>query len=110
MTPDRLREIGEWITGEYLRNNDSSVAQLLVELFDAQAALCERYRWRPITELHEDYGDCVLINVADCGDIEIGSNLDSDFDISRWTHFSQIAPLSGDDYDRMVVDALEPPR
>ena len=45
--------------------------------------------WRPITEIHEDYGTCILLNRAD-GSVELGSNLDSGFNESEWTHFALI--------------------
>ena len=49
--------------------------------------------WRPIAEIHEDYGPCVLMNTDDPAYMEIGSNLDIGFDESRWTHFAQISVL-----------------
>ena len=45
--------------------------------------------WRPINEIHEDYGTCILLNTAD-GSVELGSNLDSGFSESEWTHFALI--------------------
>lgn len=76
---------------------------LAQSVIDLSAAL-DRYRWRPIAELHEDYGDCVLINIKDPGYIKTGSNLDVDFDASLWTHFSQITPLSQEEYERLKAD------
>lgn len=61
----------------------------------------DRYRWRPIAELHEDYGPCVLMHIDDPGLLEIGSNLNLDYDESRWTHFSQIVPLTQEEADVM---------
>ena len=63
--------------------------------------LADRYRWRPIAELHEDYGSCVLMNIDDPGYMEIGSNLNTDYDESQWTHFSQIVPLTTEEAERM---------
>jgi len=64
--------------------------------------LVERYQWKPISELHEDYGDCVLINIkTDTGHLAIGSNLDIGFDESKWTHFSRIVPLGQEEYERL---------
>lgn len=60
-----------------------------------------RFRWRPISEIHEDLGTCVLININDPGDIGIGSNLNTDWDESRWTHFHQIAPLTNEQAEAM---------
>lgn len=67
--------------------------------------LTERYRWRPISELHEDFGPCVLMDYIDPGYLEIGSNMDTDFNASDWTHFSQIVPLSHEDHEQMCADA-----
>lgn len=50
--------------------------------------------WRPIAEIHEDFGPCVLINFRDCGYQQIGSNVDSDFDAKRWTHFAKLPLLT----------------
>lgn len=40
-----------------------------------------RAKWRPISEIHEDFGPCILVNL-DLGpaDLHIGSNLDRDGD------------------------------
>lgn len=65
------------------------------------SALDQRYRWRPIAELHEDYGPVVLMDIHDPGSLQIGSNLETDFDESDWTHFSQIAPLSHEEAERL---------
>lgn len=72
--------------------------------------LADPYRWRPIAELHEDYGPCVLINIADPGGLEIGSNLNTDYNESLWTHFSQIVPLSNEEAERLKAAAQEPAR
>ncbi len=66
----------------------------------------ERYRWRPISEIHEDYGDCVLVNInTDCGNLQVGSNLNLDFDESEWTHFTRFASIGQVEYERMRDDA-----
>lgn len=49
--------------------------------------------WRPISEIHEDYGPCILVNIEDPGYMEIGSNLDLDFDASEWTHFHPVPDM-----------------
>jgi hypothetical protein len=70
-------------------------------------ALADRYRWRPISEIHEDLGQCVLINLRDCGYMKIGNNLDLDWDESEWTHFSQIVPMGQEEYERLKYQ-MEP--
>lgn len=63
--------------------------------------LAERYQWHPISEIHEDYGPCVVININDPGDMALASNLDLDWDESLWTHFSRIVPLWHEEAERL---------
>ena len=56
--------------------------------------------WRPIAEIHEDFGPCVLMHIDDPGFLEVGSNLDSDFDETLWTHFAPVPKLT---YDQAVA-------
>lgn len=90
MTPQRIRD----------------AAQILGQVGNGKMAneldrLAKRYCWRPIAELHEDYGQCVLMHIDDPGHMEVGSNLDVDFDASLWTHFAQIVPLGQEEYGRL---------
>ena len=64
-------------------------------------ALRERSCWRPISEMHEDLGQCILVNIADCGYMEFGNNLNLDWDESKLTHFAQIPLLGQKEYERM---------
>lgn len=91
MTPERMRDAAN-ILGEL--GNGKMANEL--------EALADRYRWRPISEMHEDYGPCVLINIYDPGDLEIGNNLCLDWDESRWTHFSQLVPLTQEQAQKMI--------
>ena len=63
----------------------------------------DRYRWRSISELHEDYGTCLLLDVndEDGNNLALGSNLDVGFDEKKWTHFSPITPLSQEEAERL---------
>lgn len=61
---------------------------------EALKAELAHYKWRPIADIHEDSGPCVLMNLADPGYLEIGSNLNADFDESLWTHFAEVPKLS----------------
>lgn len=65
------------------------------------------YRWRPISEIHEDYGSCVLMHLEDPGYLEIGTNLDVGFDESQWTHFTEVPKLSHTEAQELLA-ALEP--
>ena len=60
-------------------------------------AMYERYRWRPIAELHEDMGVAAAINVNDDEpNMTLVHVCDKDFDESLWTHFARITPLTVD--------------
>ncbi len=61
-------------------------------------------KWRPIDELHEDFGLCLLIDIRDPGGVIVGSVLDDDFDESTWTHFHELPELSNADADRMIAE------
>jgi hypothetical protein len=64
------------------------------------------YRWRRISEIHEDYGPCNVINlINDPGLVEVHSSNETDFDESEWTHFTKITPLKTEDADRMKIEA-----
>ena len=52
------------------------------------------HEWRPISEIHEDFGSCVLMQIDDPGHVAIGSNLDLDWDESKWTHFAPVPHLT----------------
>lgn len=93
MTPQRMLE----------------AAQILGELGNGKMAneltrLAERYCWRPISEIHEDCGPCVVMHINDPGNIELTSNLCPEFDESDWTHFSQIVPLTNAQAEEMRAE------
>ncbi len=67
----------------------------------------ERYRWRPIAELHEDFGPCVGINIHDPGYLVIVHANDIEQD-ELVTHFTRFAPLSCEQVDKMRAEC--PPR
>ena len=92
MIPDWIDELDKRVAARDryypLRREDC------VRLLAAVKELRDIHRWRPISELHEDYGQCVLINIADPGHVVMGNNLDAWFDETDWTHFARITPLS----------------
>lgn len=57
-------------------------------------------QWRPIAEIHEDYGQCVLLNLASAY-MELGNNLDLDFESMGWTHFAPVPRLTHDDVAKL---------
>jgi hypothetical protein len=68
------------------------------------------YRWRPISEMHEDYGPCVCINlIEDPCYLEIHWANDAGFEESAWTHFAQCPKLSTDDAEQLLA-ALQAPK
>lgn len=67
------------------------------------AKLKDRYKWQPIAEIHEDFGDVVLVNVNDCGFMRIGSCVVIDWDATKWTHFARYAPIGQEEYEYMMA-------
>lgn len=93
----------QYVGGLYLCDRDEYVAtkKRLENEWQKSRGDQQRYTWRPIAEIHEDYGLCVLMNINDPGDMKVGNNLDLDFDPIRYTHFTQIAPLGQEEYERL---------
>lgn len=89
------RELAQANTREHMRAAETNCALEEIEILrKSYGEAKERERWCPIAELHEDDGPCVLMDIDDPGHLEIGSNLDLDFDESEWTHFVPVPPLS----------------
>jgi hypothetical protein len=63
----------------------------------------EQYRWRPISEIHEDLGPCVFMCLDDPGYMEIGSNLDEDFEEAGWTHFAEVPKLTHEEAEALKI-------
>lgn len=87
-------------------------AQILGELGNGKMAnelrrFAYRHRWRQISELHEDYGMCVLMNIDDLGYFGIGSNTNIDYNESLWTHFAPILELGQEEYERLRAEVSE---
>jgi hypothetical protein len=61
----------------------------------------EHYSWRPISEIHEDLGPCVLMNIEDPGYMVIGSNLDEGFNETDFTHFAEVPKLTGQEAEAL---------
>ena len=72
-------------------------------IFDLFNEMNARYCWRPISELHEDFGPCVGININDPGYIVIVHTCDIEPD-ELVTHFTRFAPLSFEQVDKMRKD------
>lgn len=66
----------------------------------------ERFRWRPIAEIHEDQGQCVLLNIEDTGGLEIGNCTSLWFDEVDWDYFAQIPMLGQEEYERLRDQVL----
>lgn len=56
--------------------------------------------WRPLAEMHEDHGPCVMMNIDDPGALGIGHVCDVSFAKdcreARWTHFVPVPPLTNE--------------
>lgn len=81
--------------------NSGGVSELLV-IITALRKVLAQYAWRPIDKIHEDYGPCVLMNINDPGYQEIGSNLNTDFDESKWTHFAEVPKLTNEQAEELM--------
>ena len=99
---DRMRQLAE--TRRFRNGLFSIQLDDICDLIAEIDRLTDYQRWRPIAELHEDFGSCVLININDPSYMAIGSNLDMSFEPSLWTHFSRIAPLSDEDHARLCAE------
>lgn len=96
MTPARMRDAAK-ILGEL---GNGKMANELEELAD-------RCTWKPISQIHEDYGTCVLIDIDDPGYMDLGSNLNADFDDTEWTHFVPIPSLTHEEAERLRADSVD---
>ena len=69
--------------------------------------------WRPIAEAHEDYGQCVFINMEDADTPVCASTLDTDFTENcewyGWTHFTPIT-LTTETAERLKAAIPAPPK
>jgi len=70
---------------------------------DALREQLAHYKWRPIADIHEDYGPCVLMRIDDPGYLEVGSNLDKDFNETGWTHFAEVPKLTIEEADDLAA-------
>ena len=75
--------------------------QLRSEVEGKLAALQQSYRWRPIAEIHEDHGACVVLRVDDPGSLAVMSCLDENFDSDDWTHFAEVPKLTNEEAERL---------
>lgn len=80
----------------------------------AQESLAQQlalYDWRPIAEIHEDHGQCVLIHLIDDPSYtEVGSILDEGFDEGDWTHFALVPRLSTERASELLAALGTPER
>ena len=91
-----------WLRGEPLPNiarQSQFVGHLILDLLDARRRIAEleaRYKWRPISEAHEDHGPCVYIDIQDPGSQCIAHVCDVNYaeDIEGMTHFAQLPELT----------------
>lgn len=60
-----------------------------------------RGRWRPISEMHEDFGPCVLMHFAYPGCFHVGSNLEDSFEWQDWSIFVPVPSLTSEEAERL---------
>lgn len=59
----------------------------------------KRAQWRPISEIHEDYGPVVVIDITDAGTAAVVWG--GDFLEPYWTHFAQLPELTSERADEL---------
>ena len=71
------------------------------------ARLKEYYRWRPVSEAHEDFGDCVYIDIEDPGYQVTAHVCDDCYEerILGMTHFARLPELT----EAMAAEMLPAP-
>ena len=64
------------------------------------AELLDRLRWRPIAEMREEHGECVVININDPGHMMLSAVTDSvhaELALGYgWTHYQRISLGAGE--------------
>lgn len=77
---------------------NSDLAACVKTLEDAMA-------WRLISEIHEDYGPCVCINlIRDQCYVEVHWCTEVEFNESDWTHFARVPQLLTENADRLIEE------
>jgi hypothetical protein len=84
---------------DYLIENPRISEEDYTKLVDAIVALQEaksKWSWRPIYEMHEGHGDCVVVDLRtpEFSGFQIKSRLDLDFREAEWTHFAELPKLT----------------
>jgi hypothetical protein len=101
------RTLGEVACRAFLASGESWQA-----VADAVVAAHEARRWRPISEAHEDFGQCVFINMEDADTPVCASTLDTDYaencEWYGWTHFAPII-LTTETAERLMSSIPAPP-
>lgn len=101
----KLRALArQWFGKADEQSMDVAAGHVLLTLARAYVKQNLRYRWRPIREIHEDYGPCVAIDINDPGYQEIVSNLYKDYDETQWTHFAQLPELTNTEAERLIAE------
>lgn len=63
------------------------------------------YQWRPIREIHEDFGPCVVVHlIEDPCYLEVHWSTEVDFDEAHWTHFVKVPTLLTVDAERLIEE------
>lgn len=106
------QETGTWTDAEgkiWTRPSAQEWAELRLAL-KALQKIQAHYRWRPIKEIHEDFGPCVLMDLFVPGFLAIGSNIDVDFDEFQWTHFTEVPKLTNEEAEELQAKMLKDPQ
>ena len=71
----------------------------------------KRAKWRPITEVHEEFGPVVVIDANDPGGVTVQwpGEIALDDDGTRWTHFAELPLLTNEMGAAMMESLYERP-
>jgi hypothetical protein len=77
----------------------------ITELEADAERLKQRYKWRPIEEAHEDFGECIYIDINDPGNTCMAHVLIRDYEdtVEGMTHFAQAPELTNEMADELIA-------
>ena len=95
---------GESTQGQNIFNGSHRHLPDCIGRLKAKIAKLGECAWRPISEIHEDHGPCVVMDISAAGYREITHVCSLDFDESRWTHFAPIPSMTHEDAERLIAE------
>lgn len=107
-TDDAREKVAEFMLAHSIATgHGDTIEALLLELgahIKHREKELAQYHWRPIAEIHEDFGPCVVIDINDPGCFSLEWVTDLDFDEDDWTHFAVSPRLTNEDAERLKAE------